>query len=190
MPSATLLNCSSPMPSRVIRMPTRGGDRRLSRRAMPQRATSLTAGRRPCHPTPCRASPPTSAPPVRTSRNWLVKGRLSTTDNDIVLLVRNPTPLPTPNVPDPAGRAAVLLNDEPVHIYVHLLMRPWIVQGCQSTASVHLGTTRTSHILERFYSCIGMNVCTRWWLRHRLKCEARKTPRMAVRWPITSMPLP
>ena len=35
-----------------------------------------------------------------------------------------------------------------------------------------------------------MNVCTRWWLRHCLKCQARKTPRLAVRWPIISMPLP
>ena len=34
-----------------------------------------------------------------------------------------------------------------------------------------------------------MNVCTRWWLRHYLKCQARKTPRLTVRWPIISMPL-
>ena len=35
-----------------------------------------------------------------------------------------------------------------------------------------------------------MNVCTRWWLRHCLKCQARKTPRLIVRWPIISTPLP
>ena len=35
-----------------------------------------------------------------------------------------------------------------------------------------------------------MNVCTRWWLRHCLKCQARKTPRLTVRWPIITMPLP
>ena len=35
-----------------------------------------------------------------------------------------------------------------------------------------------------------MNVCTRWWLRHCLKCQARKTSRLTVRWPIISMPLP
>ena len=35
-----------------------------------------------------------------------------------------------------------------------------------------------------------MNVCTRWWLRHCLKCQARKTPRLTVRWPIISIPLP
>ena len=35
-----------------------------------------------------------------------------------------------------------------------------------------------------------MDMCTRWWLRHCLKCQARKTPRLTVRWPIISMPLP
>ena len=33
-------------------------------------------------------------------------------------------------------------------------------------------------------------MCTRWWLRHCLKYRARKTPRLTVRWPIISMPLP
>ena len=45
-------------------------------------------------------------------------------------------------------------------------------------------------MLERFYWWIGMNVCARWWLRHCLMCQARKTPRLTVRWPIISMPLP
>ena len=35
-----------------------------------------------------------------------------------------------------------------------------------------------------------MNVCTRWWLRHRLKCQVRKTPRLTVHWLIISMTLP
>ena len=35
-----------------------------------------------------------------------------------------------------------------------------------------------------------MNICARWWLRHCLKCQARKTSRLTVRWPIISMPLP
>ena len=42
-------------------------------------------------------------------------------------------------------------------------------------------------MLERFYWWIGMNVCARWWLRHSLKCQARKTPLVTVRWPINSM---
>ena len=47
------------------------------------------------------------------------KGRLHTTDDDIVLLVRNPTLPPTrSDTPNSVGRAACLLNDEPVRIYV------------------------------------------------------------------------
>ena len=113
------------------------------------------------------------------------KCRLRITDDDIVLLVRNPTLPPTrSDKPNSVGRAACLLNDEPLRIYVPLLMRPWIMQACHSTASCHLGTTRTLRILERFYRWIGMNVCTRWWLRHCLKCQSRKTLRLTVRWPI------
>ena len=117
------------------------------------------------------------------------KGRLHTTDDYIVLLVRNPTLPPTrSDEPKSVERAACLLNDEPVRIYVPLLMRPWIMQACHSTASCHLGTTRTLRMQERFYWWIGMNVCTRWWLRHCLKCQARKTQRLTFRWPIISMP--
>ena len=67
---------------------------------------------------------------------------------------------------------------------------PWIMQACHSTVSCHLGTTRTLRMLGWFYWWIGMNVCARWWLRHCLKCQARKSPRLTVRWPIISMPLP
>ena len=35
-----------------------------------------------------------------------------------------------------------------------------------------------------------MSICTRWCLRHCLKCQARKTPRLTVRWPVVSIPLP
>ena len=69
-------------------------------------------------------------------------------------------------------------------------MRPWIMQACHSTVSCHLGATRTLRMLERFYWWIGMHVYTRWWLRHCLMCQSRKTPRLTVRWPIISMPLP
>ena len=120
-----------------------------------------------------------------------VKGRLHTTNDDIVLLVRNSTPPPSrSDKPNSVGRAACLLNNEPVRIYAPLLMRPWIMQACHLTASCHLGTTSTLRMLERFYGWTGMNVCTRWWLRHCLKCQVRKTPRLTVRWPIISMPLP
>ena len=88
------------------------------------------------------------------------------------------------------GRAACLLNDEPIRIYVPLIMRPWIMQACHSMTSCHPGTTRTLRMLERFYWWIGTNVYTRWRLRHCLKCQTRKTPRLTVRWPVISMPLP
>ena len=65
-----------------------------------------------------------------------------------------------------------------------------IMQACHSTASCHLGTTRTLRMLERFYWSIGINVCTRWCLRHCFNCQARKTPSLTVRWPIILMPLP
>ena len=120
------------------------------------------------------------------------KGRLHTTNDDIVLLVRNPTTLPPTrsDKPNSVGRVAGLLNDELVCIYLLLLMRPWIKRACHSTDSCHLCTTRTLRMLERFHWWIGMNVCTRWWLRHCLKCQARKTPRLTGRWPIITMLLP
>ena len=91
------------------------------------------------------------------------EGRLHTTDDDIVLLVHNPTlPSTRSDKPSSVGRAVCLLNDGPVGIYVSLLMRPWIMKARHSTASCHLGTTRTLRMLERFYWWIGMNMCTRW----------------------------
>ena len=66
-------------------------------------------------------------------------GRLYTTGDGIVLLVRNPTLPPIrPDKPNSVGRAACLLNDEPVRSYVPMLMRPWIMQACHSTAFVTL----------------------------------------------------
>ena len=81
------------------------------------------------------------------------KGQLHTTDDDFVLLVRNRTPpLTTSDEPSSVGRAACLLNDELIGIYVPLLMRPWITQAWHSTAYCHIGTTRTFRMLKRFYS--------------------------------------
>ena len=77
------------------------------------------------------------------------KERLHTTDDDFGLLVRSPTPPLTISAkPSSVGRAASLLNDKPIRIYVPLLMRPWIMQACHSTDSGHLGTTRTLRMLE------------------------------------------
>ena len=41
----------------------------------------------------------------------------------------------------------------------------------------------------RFFWWIGMDISTRWWLRRCLKCQARKTSRQTIRWPILSIPL-
>ena len=35
-----------------------------------------------------------------------------------------------------------------------------------------------------------MEACTKWWVRRCLKCQARKTSRQTVRWPILPIPLP
>ena len=137
-----------------------------------------------CYPSPKR-------PSLSDIQELASEGRLHTTDDDIVLLVPNPTLPPTSfDKPNPVGRAACWLNDEPTRIYVPLLMRPWIMQACQSTASCHLGATRALRMLERFNWRTCMNVCTRWWLLNFLKCQARQTGRLTVRWLIITMPLP
>ncbi|CAB1100851.1 unnamed protein product [Ectocarpus sp. CCAP 1310/34] len=60
---------------------------------------------------------------------------------------------------------------------------------CHANASCHLGAARTLSMLERFYWWIGMSVCTKWWIRHCLRCQARKTSRQTARLPILSLPL-
>ena len=87
------------------------------------------------------------------------------------------------------GRTACLFNDAPIRFYVPLLMRLRVTQACHSTAPCHLGT-RTQRMFQRFYGWIGMNIRSRWWLRHCRKNQARKTSRLTARLPIISMPLP
>ena len=118
------------------------------------------------------------------------KGRLHTTDAGIVLLVRKLTPPRPSDSSRPVGRAACLLNVDPVRLYVPLCTRLWVMQACHLTASCHLGTTRTLRMLERLYRWIGMKICTRWWLPHCLKRQAQKISQLTVRWPNLSMPLP
>lgn len=97
-----------------------------------------------------------------------------TTDdgNNIVLLVRKLTPPPPPRLEWPSRRARTTrrLQGEPTRIYVTLSMRLWMVRDCcHANTSCHLGVAWTLRILERFYWCVGMDVCTRWWLRRRFK---------------------
>ena len=75
------------------------------------------------------------------------KGRVHMTDDDFVLLVRNSTPPLTMSAePSSVGRAACLLNDEPIRIYVPLIRCPCIMQAFHWTAYhehiVHAGAVR------------------------------------------------
>ena len=88
------------------------------------------------------------------------------------------------------GRVASLLNDEPVRIFVPILLRPLVLQHCHSSVSCHLGVSRTLRMLERFYFWVGMEQCVRWWIRRCFMCQARKSPRTCVRWPVVTIPLP
>ena len=117
------------------------------------------------------------------------KGRLIQGDHGTTLLVRNPATVAPSPVDTPAHPGRPPLND-PVRIYVPLLARPWIMHACHADASCHLGVTRTLKMLERFFWWVGMEVCTKWWVRRCLRCQARKTSRQTVRWPVLPIPLP
>ena len=87
------------------------------------RPSALPAGFLSCYPSNKR-------PSLSDIQALTGKGRLHTTADDIVLLVRNPTPPPkTSDEPNSVGRAACLLNDEPIRIYAPLPMRPCIFQA-------------------------------------------------------------
>ena len=122
---------------------------------------SLSAGRQPYQTTFLSYFPSNQHPSFSEIQELAGKGRLHTTDDGTVLLARQPTPQPAPDSQRPVGRAACLLNDEPIHTYVPLLMRPWVMQTCHSTASCHVATTRTLRMLERLYWWICMSICTR-----------------------------
>ena len=124
---------------------------------------------------------PHKRPPLSEVRCLAAKSRLYRDNDGILLIVRKLMPL-TPPCPDKSGgRAARLLHDEPTRIYVPLLMRPWIMHVCHTNVSCHLGLARALSMLERFYWWMGMDVCTRWWLRRCLQCQARKFSRQTVR---------
>ena len=73
------------------------------------------------------------------------KDLLHTTDDGIVLHVRKLNPPLRHDSQRPVASAAFLCNNDPIRIYVPLLMRPWVMEACHSTASCHLGTTRTAN---------------------------------------------
>ena len=127
--------------------------------------------------------PSQQRPPYSEVQELASKGQMHATDAGVVLLVRQLSPPPAPGTQRPVGRTACSLNDEPICVYVPLLMHPWVMQACHSTASCFLGLARTLCMLEGFYWWIGMSICTGWWLRNCLKCQARKTLRQTVRGP-------
>ena len=77
-----------------------------------------------------------------------------------------------------------------VCIYVCLLATPWIMHACHADASCHLGIMRTLKMLVRFHWWVGMEACTKWWVRRCLKCQTRKTSRQTVCWIVLPIPLP
>ena len=111
----------------------------------------IALGRPPSLPDEFLSSFPSHQRPSFSEIQELAgKGRLHTTYHVIVLLVRQPTPQPPSDSQHPVRRAARLLNDEPTRSYVPLLMRPSVMQDYHSSASCHLGTTRTLRIFECF----------------------------------------
>ena len=117
------------------------------------------------------------------------KGRLIQGDHDTILLVRNHIAVASRPDGPPVRLRRPPFNDF-VRIYVPLLARPWIMHACHADASCHLGVMRTLKMLERFYWWVGMEAFTKWWVRRCLKCQARKTSRQTVRWPVLPIPLP
>ena len=87
------------------------------------------------------------------------------------------------------GRFERLLGEEPVRTYVPLLPRPWVMD-CALKEDVHLGEKVTLTLLQRYYWWIGMADSVKWWIRRCYTCQARKSARGTVRWPLVSLPLP
>ena len=119
----------------------------------------------------------------------VAKGRLIQGDHDTILLVHNLITVASRPDGPPARVRRPPFNDS-VRIYVPLLARPWIMHACHADASCHLGVMRTLKMLERFYWWVGMEACTKWWVFRCLKCQARKTSRQTVHWPVLPIPLP
>ena len=137
----------------------------------------------------CNLLPSHQRPDPADILDLAAKGRLIQGNHDTILPVRKPTAaISTPD--GPPARLRRPSFDDPVRIYVPLLARPWIMHACHADASCHLGVTRTLKMLERFFWWVGMEACTKWWIRRCLKCQARKTSRQTVRWPILPIPLP
>ena len=137
----------------------------------------------------CDHLPSHTRPEIADIIDLASKGRLLRGDDDTTLLVRKP--ITDASAPDGhSGRRVRQPFDDPIRIYVPLLARPWIMHACHADVSCHFGVTRTLKMLERFYFWVGMEACTKWWVRRCLECQARKTSCQTIRWPTLSIPLP
>ena len=143
----------------------------------------------PVPSTLCNHLPSHTRPETADITDLATKGRLLQGDDDTTLLVRK-SRAPTPGPSGSSDGSQPPPFNDPVRIYVPLLARPWIMHACHADASCHVGVTRTLKMLERFYWWVGMEACTKWWIRRCLKCQARKTSRHTIRWPVLSIPLP
>ena len=151
----------------------------------------IASGRPPSLPDDSLSCVPShQRPSVSKIPKLAGKGQLHNTDDGIALLVRQLTLHPPPGSQHSVRRAACLSNDEYYLVYVPLLMRPWVMHACHSTASCHLGTIRTLRMIERFSLVIGMSIRARWCICHCLQRQPRQTSRLTVRWSVISMPLP
>ena len=105
------------------------------------------------------------------------------------LLVRRPTREPAPRPNRKPGRYERLLGEEPVRVYVLLMLRPWVMDRIHKEA-VHVGEKVTLAMLERYYYWVEMALSVKWWIRRCYACQARKKTRDSVRWPLVSLSLP
>ena len=103
------------------------------------------------------------------------------------LLVRRPTREPVPRPNRKPGRYERLLGDEPMRVYVPLMLRPWVMDRTHKEA-VHLGEKVTLAMLERYYYWVGMASSVKWGIRRRYAHQARKKTRGTVRRPLVSLP--
>ena len=137
----------------------------------------------------CDHLPSHTRPEITDIADLAAKGRLLQGDHDSTLLVRKPITNALTSATHNSRRSRAPFDD-PVRIYVPHLASSWIMHACHANASCHLGVTRTLKMLERFCWSIGIEVCTKWWVRRCLKCQARKTSRQTIRWPTLSIQLP
>lgn len=113
-----------------------------------------------------------------------IKGELHTDDTGTVfLLVRRETPAPPSNGNPASRRYARLLGNEPVCIYVPMmLVRPWVLETARSGVFCHFrGFENVTAARAFLYRWVGMEVSTRWRVRRCLLCQGAKIWRQTVR---------